>query len=80
MPQHSRLTVRVRVMKLSGMALPGLLVLCAIAALQIHDTLIDAHQQKTKALVEVAHTLTPGFRDQENPGKLDSPMGMTGSN
>jgi methyl-accepting chemotaxis protein len=65
-----RLTVRIRLMLLSGMTLLGLLVLCAIAALQIRDTLIDARKQKTKALVEVAHTLALGFHDLEKSGKL----------
>ncbi|MBI5110307.1 MAG: cache domain-containing protein [Rhodocyclales bacterium] len=65
-----RPSVRMRMTLLSGVMLFGLLALCAVALLQARDNLMDARKHKTRALVEVAHTLAEGFHGLEKSGKL----------
>jgi methyl-accepting chemotaxis protein len=72
-----RLTVRIRMMLLSGVMLFGLLLLCVIAVLQIHNTLLDARKLKTKALVEVAHNLAEQYVGLEKAGKLTKEEAQT---
>jgi methyl-accepting chemotaxis protein len=66
-----RLRVATRIQLLVGLVLVGLLAVSITSLFHLKETLLQDRKEKTRNLVEAAHTLLIHYRDLQKSGALD---------